>query len=105
MFRIHSHVFKSHMFLYVLINQSIKGIALTSGILSVVFAGVYLSKHKARFSPMVVEFMHDFWELLAHYMNTVLFILSGTYRVQGLIRYMFPIVVSWVRWFNGLMVA
>ena len=75
--RIHSHVFTS-IFKYVLY---VKGIALTSGILSVVFAGVYLSKHKARFSPMVVEFMHDFWELLAHYMNTVLFILSGTYRV------------------------
>ena len=90
MFRIHSHVFKSHMFyMFESIHQSIKGIALTSGILSVVFAGVYLSKHKARFSPMVVEFMHDFWELLAHYMNTVLFILSGTYRVQGLIHIMF----------------
>ena len=75
--RINSHVFTSN-FKYVLY---VKGIALTSGILSVVFAGVYLSKHKARFSPMVVEFMHDFWELLAHYMNTVLFILSGTYRV------------------------
>eukprot|EP00947_MAST-08B_sp_MAST-8B-sp1_P005099 g5099.t1 len=50
---------------------------LCSGILCVVFAGLYLSHHKAKFSPVVVEFMHEFWELLGHYMNTVLFILSG----------------------------
>ncbi|KAH8064993.1 potassium:proton antiporter [Aureococcus anophagefferens] len=55
-----------------------EGIVGTSGVLSVVFAGMYLSRYgRGRISADVEENLHSFWGVLAHVANTAVFFLSG----------------------------
>ncbi len=54
-----------------------------SGVLGVVFLGLYISKYKSSISPTIEESMHDFWEVLGYIMNTLIFIFAGIIIVLG----------------------
>lgn len=48
-----------------------------SGVLSVVFLGLYISRNKASVSPNVEESVHHVWEMISFIANTIIFLLSG----------------------------
>lgn len=49
-----------------------------SGVIAVVCFGLYFGKFgKTRVSPEVSEFLEEFWELLAYFGNTLIFIIAG----------------------------
>lgn len=55
-----------------------EGIVHTSGVLSVVSCGMYLSRYgRDRISAQVESSVHSFWSVLAHVANTAVFFLSG----------------------------
>ncbi|KAJ8598096.1 hypothetical protein CTAYLR_005573 [Chrysophaeum taylorii] len=55
-----------------------EGVVGSSGVLSVVCAGMYMSRHaRGRISADVEQSMRSFWAVLAHVANTAVFFLSG----------------------------
>lgn len=48
-----------------------------SGVLAVVFMGLFLSKYKTAVSPEVEGFLHHVWEQISYVANTIVFVLSG----------------------------
>ena len=55
-----------------------EGVVETSGVLSVVVCGMYLSRFgRGRISAAVEHAVHSFWSVLAHVANTAIFFLSG----------------------------
>ena len=54
-----------------------------SGVLGVVFLGLYISKNKCAISPNIEESMEAFWEVLSYIMNTLIFIFGGIIIVLG----------------------
>ena len=57
-----------------------------SGVLAVVALGLFMGKEgRIRISPEVGHFLHEFWEMLAFFGNTVIFVIAGlvmTYRLD-----------------------
>ena len=57
-----------------------------SGVLAVVALGLFMGKEgKVRISPEVGHFLEEFWEMLAFFGNTVIFVISGlviAYRLE-----------------------
>ncbi len=47
-----------------------------SGVLTIVFMGLWVSKNKEAISPHVEEAMHHFWEMIGFIANTLLFFLT-----------------------------
>mmetsp|Transcript_39434 Transcript_39434/g.64518 ORF Transcript_39434/g.64518 Transcript_39434/m.64518 type:complete len:960 (+) Transcript_39434:48-2927(+) len=55
-----------------------------SGVLVIVFMGLWVSKNREAISPSVEEGMHHFWEMIGFIANTLLFFITGqviTFRV------------------------
>ena len=50
----------------------------TSAVIAVVVMGLYMNEHKSALSPEVLPFMHQFYEMVAHILNTVIFAIAGT---------------------------
>ena len=48
-----------------------------SGVLVIVFMGLWVSKNREAISPHVEESMHHFWEMVGFIANTLLFFLTG----------------------------
>eukprot|EP01084_Bolivina_argentea_P291658 501282_1 len=48
-----------------------------SGVLTIVFMGLWVSRNKEAISPHVEEVMHHFWEMIGFIANTLLFFLTG----------------------------
>ena len=56
-----------------------------SGVLAVVALGLYMGKNgRTRISPEVEHFLSEFWELLAYFGNTVIFVVAGVMIVYDL---------------------
>jgi NhaP-type Na+/H+ or K+/H+ antiporter len=49
----------------------------SSAVLAVVVMGLYMNYHKSVVSPGVQHFLHEFYEMIAHVMNTVIFLIAG----------------------------
>ena len=49
----------------------------TSAVIAVVIMGLYVNKHKAGISPQVFHFLHLFYGMSAHILNTVIFAIAG----------------------------
>ena len=43
----------------------------TSAVIAVVVMGLYINEHKSALSPEVLHYMHQFYEMIAHILNTV----------------------------------
>lgn len=55
-----------------------EGMLHVSGVIALVYAGIYMSTHgRTSISPEVEHFLHKFWELLAYIANTLIFFLVG----------------------------
>ena len=50
----------------------------TSAVIAVVVMGLYFNLHKSAMSPDVLHYMHHFYEMIAHILNTVIFAIAGT---------------------------
>jgi NhaP-type Na+/H+ or K+/H+ antiporter len=50
----------------------------TSAVIAVVFMGLYMNWHKSALSPEVLHYMHQFYEMIAHILNTLIFAIAGT---------------------------
>ncbi len=48
-----------------------------SGVLTIVFMGLYTSKNRQAVSPAIEETMHHFWEMISFLANTILFFVTG----------------------------
>lgn len=48
-----------------------------SAVLAVVVLGLYMNYHKSCLSPSVIHFMHEFYEAVAHGLNTLIFAIAG----------------------------
>jgi NhaP-type Na+/H+ or K+/H+ antiporter len=48
-----------------------------SGVLSVVMVGLEMAGNKNSVSPTIEHFMHQFWGMMAHVANTLVFVMSG----------------------------
>jgi sodium/hydrogen exchanger 10/11 len=53
-----------------------------SGVMAVVMLGLEMAANKAAVSPNVEHFMHEFWAMLAHIANTIVFVMSGVLCVE-----------------------
>jgi sodium/hydrogen exchanger 10/11 len=53
-----------------------------SGVLAVVMLGLEMAANKAAVSPNIEHFMHQFWGMLAHIANTLVFVMSGLLCVE-----------------------
>ena len=49
----------------------------TSAVLAVVVMGLYMNAHKSAISPPVLHFLHEFYEMVAHFLNTIIFFIAG----------------------------
>merc|ERR1719446_265396 len=49
----------------------------TSAVLVVVFMGLYMNKYKSAISPDCLEFIHEFFSIVAHILNTYIFVIAG----------------------------
>jgi len=49
----------------------------TSAVIAVVIMGLYVNKHKSGISPEVFHFLHLFYGMSAHILNTVIFAIAG----------------------------
>ena len=49
----------------------------SSAVLAVVCMGLYMNYHKACLSPDTLHFLHQFYEFLAHGLNTLIFAIAG----------------------------
>ena len=58
----------------------------SSGVLAVVALGLWMSRNgRTQISPHVEEFLTEFWEMLAYFGNTLIFVITGTAAViEGL---------------------
>ena len=50
----------------------------TSAVIAVVVMGLYMNLHRSALSPEVLHYMHQFYEMIAHMLNTVIFAIAGT---------------------------
>ena len=50
----------------------------TSAVIAVVVMGLYMNLHRSAMSPEVLHYMHQFYEMVAHILNTVIFAIAGT---------------------------
>jgi sodium/hydrogen exchanger 10/11 len=48
-----------------------------SGVMAVVAFGLHLNKNRLAISPEVGHFLHEFWTMIGHLANTVIFVLIG----------------------------
>jgi hypothetical protein len=46
-------------------------------VLAVVVMGLYMNYNRASISPAVLHFLHEFYEMVAHVLNTVIFLIAG----------------------------
>jgi len=49
----------------------------SSAVLSVIVMGLYTNANKSDISPKVLHFLHEFYEMVAHMLNTVIFLMAG----------------------------
>ena len=49
----------------------------SSAVLAVVVMGLYMNYNKSVISPGVLHFLHEFYEMVAHVLNTVIFLIAG----------------------------
>lgn len=49
----------------------------SSAVLAVVSMGLYFNMNKSIFSPPVLHFLHEFYEMIAHLLNTIIFLIAG----------------------------
>ena len=49
----------------------------TSAVISVVVMGLYVNYYRAHISAEVFHFLHEFYEMVAHILNTVIFAIAG----------------------------
>jgi len=49
----------------------------TSAVIAVVVMGLYINEHKSALSPAVLHYMHQFYEMIAHILNTIIFAIAG----------------------------
>ncbi len=78
-----------------------EGLLHASGVLAIVTAGLYMAgPGRRRISPEVEHFLHQFWEMLAHIANTLIFFLVGLVIVIQLTdaswRQLVLILVAWL---------
>jgi len=48
-----------------------------SAVIAVVVMGLYMNVHKSALSPAVFAYMHQFYEMIAHILNTIIFAIAG----------------------------
>ena len=49
----------------------------SSAVLAVVVMGLYMNYYRSSISPTVLHFLHEFYEMVAHVLNTVIFLIAG----------------------------
>ena len=49
----------------------------SSAVLAVVVMGLYMNYNKSVISPPVLHFLHEFYEMVAHVLNTIIFLIAG----------------------------
>ena len=49
----------------------------SSAVLAVVVMGLYMNYNKSAVSPGVLHFLHEFYEMVAYFLNTVIFMIAG----------------------------
>ena len=49
----------------------------SSAVLAVVIMGLYVNDNKESVSPPVLHFLHEFYEMVAYFLNTVIFMIAG----------------------------
>jgi NhaP-type Na+/H+ or K+/H+ antiporter len=49
----------------------------SSAVLAVVVMGLYVNAHKSAITPGVLHFLHEFYEMIAYILNTVIFMIAG----------------------------
>ena len=49
----------------------------SSAVLAVVVMGLYMNVNKSAISPKVLHFLHEFYEMVAHFLNTIIFLIAG----------------------------
>ena len=49
----------------------------TSAVIAVVIMGLYVNKHRSEISADVFHFLHQFYEMASHILNTVIFAIAG----------------------------
>ena len=64
----------------------------SSGVLAVVALGLYMARNgRTRISPQVEHFLTEFWEMLAYFGNTLIFVITGIIVVEGVWRAESPV--------------
>ena len=53
----------------------------TSAVIAVVIMGLYVNKHRSEISADVFHFLHQFYEMASHILNTVIFAIAGAKAV------------------------
>ena len=48
-----------------------------SAVIAVVVMGLYINRHKSCISPEVLHFLHEFYDMIAHALNTLIFAIAG----------------------------
>ena len=49
----------------------------SSAVLAVVVMGLYVNNNRSSISPSVLHFLHEFYEMVAFFLNTVIFVIAG----------------------------
>ena len=49
----------------------------SSAVLAVVTMGLYVNANKSCISPPVLHFLHEFYEMIAYFLNTIIFVIAG----------------------------
>ena len=49
----------------------------SSAVLAVVIYGLYMNKYRSCISPECLHFLHEFFELICHMLNTIIFVVAG----------------------------
>ena len=63
-----------------------EGVLGSSGVLAVVALGMWMSRNgREQISPAVEHFLHEFWEMLAYFGNTLIFVITGVVFVYDLL--------------------
>ena len=50
----------------------------TSAVLAVVIMGLYINMNRSAISPNTLHFLHQFYEMIAHMLNTLIFSIAGS---------------------------
>jgi NhaP-type Na+/H+ or K+/H+ antiporter len=58
----------------------------SSAVLAVVVFGLYMNLHKSAISPECLHFLHEFFELMCHMLNTIIFVIAGLQLGDAIVR-------------------